>query len=131
MTKTAMVHAQQRWEYMELTRKTQTYLINELNELGQIGWELVSITKHQESRPGSGEAWFWTAFVRRPQVGHAPAAATHEKAAAPAPAPAPINQPAKLQPTADTGEDFEFADAPADEQSPAQEAPAEQSPAEK
>jgi hypothetical protein len=118
---------------MELTRKTQAYLINELNELGQNGWELVSVNKHKEARAGSGEAWFWTAFVRRPQVGHAPAAATHEKAAAeaPAPAPAPINQPAKLQPSADTGEEFDFADTPSDEESPREEAPVEQSPAEK
>ena len=103
---------------MELTRKTQAYLINELNELGQIGWELVSITKHKEARAGSGEAWFWTAFVRRPLAAHAPSAPAREKAAAPAPAPAPINQPARLEPS-ETTEEVEFAEAPPEEESPA------------
>lgn len=124
MTKTATVHAQQRWEYMELTRKTQHYLINELNELGQIGWELVSVNKHREARAGSGEAWFWTAFVRRPTVAQAPSASTAETADASGPAPAPIHAPKKLQPTADTGEEFEFAETPAEETS-AEETPAE------
>lgn len=109
MSKTATVHAQQRWEYRELTRKTQAYLINELNELGQVGWELVSVTKHREARAGSGEAWFWTAFVRRPQAAHAPTAAGREKAAAPA--AAPIDKPARLEPS-DTSEEVEFVEAP-------------------
>lgn len=115
MTKTATVHAQQRWEYMELTRKTQAYLINELNELGQIGWELVSITKHKEARAGSGEAWFWTAFVKRPHAAHAPVAVTHEAAETPAPAAAPTNQPARLEPSEAT-EEVEFAEAPGEEE---------------
>ena len=42
MTKTATVHAQQRWEYMSISRKTETYLAGELNTLGQDGWELVT-----------------------------------------------------------------------------------------
>ena len=114
MTKTATVHAQQRWEYMELTRKTQAYLINELTELGQIGWELVSVTKHKEARAGSGEAWFWTAFVKRPHAAHASSAPAQEKAAAPA--PAPMNQPARLEPS-ETTEEVEFAEVPPEEDS--------------
>jgi hypothetical protein len=104
MTKTATVHAQQRWEYRELTRKTEGYLLNELNELGQAGWELVSITKHREIKPGSGEASFWTAFIKRPHVGQAAAVVHDEKAAAPV--AAPVSAPTKLVPSEDTGEEL-------------------------
>jgi hypothetical protein len=114
MSKTATVHAQQRWEYMELTRKTQAYLVAELNELGQAGWELVSVTKHKEARAGSGEAWFWTAFVRRPQAGHVPSGPGQEKAAAAA--AAPISKPARLEPS-ETSEEVEFAEVPEEESS--------------
>jgi hypothetical protein len=98
---------------MELTRKTQAYLVNELTELGHVGWELVSVTKHKEARAGSGEAWFWTAFVKRPQAAHSPLAPESQKDAAPAPAPA--NQPAKLQPS-DTSEEIDFAEVPSGEE---------------
>ena len=64
MTKTAIVHAQQMWEYMTLSRKTQNYLAVELNELGLVGWELVTIDYHKDIK-GVGEAWVWTAFLRR------------------------------------------------------------------
>jgi hypothetical protein len=99
---------------MELTRKTQAYLISELTELGQSGWELVSVTKHKEARAGSGEAWFWTAFLKRPHAGQAPAVPEQERAAAPA--PAPMNQPARLTPSEDAGEEIEFAETPAAEE---------------
>ena len=121
MTKTATVHAQQRWEYLEITRKTETYLVNELNELGVVGWELVSASFHKDTRPGAAGAQVWTAFLKRPQVGHAPAASAHEKAAAPAGAAANIRQPAKLVPSDDTGDELEFADAPPDEEPGAEE----------
>ena len=115
MTKTATVHAQQRWEYVELTRKTQAYLVNELSELGQIGWELVSVTKHREARAGSGEAWFWTAFMKRPQAVHAATISPQEKTAAPAAAGA-IHRPARLEPS-ETGEEMDFAEVPPEEES--------------
>lgn len=101
---------------MELTRKTQAYLINELTELGQVGWELASVTKHKEARAGSGEAWFWTAFVKRPHAAHAPSTSVQEKAAAPAAAPAPMNQPARLEPS-ETTEEVDFAEVPPEENS--------------
>jgi hypothetical protein len=116
MTKTATVHAQQRWEYMELTRKTQAYLVAELSELGQIGWELVSVTKHRETRAGSGEAWFWTAFIKRPQAAHNAPITTQEKAAAPAEAGA-IHRPARLEPS-ETSEEVDFAEVPAEKEAP-------------
>ena len=62
MTKTVMLHAQQKWEYMELTRKTETYLLSEINDCGQHGWELVSVT-HGKDLKGDLS---WTAFLKRP-----------------------------------------------------------------
>ena len=73
MTKTATVHAQQKWEYMEATRKTEQYLLNDVNEAGQHGWELINVL-HGKSRTGEDA---WTAFLKRPYVGHG---ATHEAA---------------------------------------------------
>ncbi len=121
MAKTATVQAQQRWEYMEITRKTETYLVNELNELGTAGWELVSTSFHKETRAGAGAEQVWTAFLKRPQVGHAPSASAREKAAVPAGAAANVRQPAKLVPSADTGEELDFADTPPDEEPAAEE----------
>jgi hypothetical protein len=66
MSKTATVHAQQKWEYMELTRKTETYLLTELNDVGQQGWELVSVL-HGADRKGEMS---WTGFLKRPHFGH-------------------------------------------------------------
>ena len=116
MTKTATVQAQQRWEYMEITRKTETYLITELAEIGNAGWELVSVSYHKDSRPGAGQEMCWTAFLKRPQAGHAPATPTSEKEATPTPAPA--NQPARLTPSdaSDDSDEFGFADTPSDEE---------------
>ena len=68
MNKTVMLHAQQKWEYMELTRKTESYLLSEINDCGQQGWELVSVTHGKDLK---GEL-SWTAFLKRPFVGHAP-----------------------------------------------------------
>ncbi len=66
MTKTATVQAQQKWECMELTRKTETYLVIDLNKEGQQGWELVSVIHDKNSK---GEMT-WTAFLKRPHVAH-------------------------------------------------------------
>jgi len=68
MTKTATVHAQQKWEYSELTRKTESFLVTELNDAGQHGWELISVT-HDKNRSGDMS---WTAFLKRPFVSHEP-----------------------------------------------------------
>jgi len=64
MTKTATVHAQQRWEYMEVTAKSEGYLIKDLNNAGQQGWELTSMI-HGKDRKGD---IVWTAFLKRPYV---------------------------------------------------------------
>lgn len=80
MTKTATVHAIQKWEYQFLTKKTEAYLVRELNELGQIGWELVSAGQCKER----GGDTAWTAFVKRPYVPH-PTKPAEEKVAEQAP----------------------------------------------
>ncbi|NUQ61758.1 MAG: hypothetical protein HUU20_04670 [Pirellulales bacterium] len=67
MTKTATIHAMQKWEYEFLTKKTEAYLVKELNELGQHGWELVAAGQCKER----GGDTAWTAFLKRPYVPHA------------------------------------------------------------
>lgn len=62
MTRNLTVHAQQRWEYAELTRSTETFLLHDLNEKGQDGWELVSVIQGKDRK---GELT-WTAFMKRP-----------------------------------------------------------------
>jgi len=100
MSKTATVHAQQKWEYLELTRKTEGFLINDLNELGQTGWELVSVSMHKDAKSGLGQAQCWTAFLKRPHCAQSPsaqpqpaAAATSQQAATPQPAAKPKEKP--------------------------------------
>ncbi len=68
MTKTAVIQAQQRWEYKELTRKTEEFLVNDLNEHGKLGWDLVSVSYSKAAKSGLGEAFVWTAFLKRPLV---------------------------------------------------------------
>jgi hypothetical protein len=66
MTKTATVHAQQMWEYMELTRKSAEYMAKELNDVGQQGWELVTLLQGKDRKNEVA----WVAFVKRPYVPH-------------------------------------------------------------
>jgi hypothetical protein len=70
MTKTATVHAQQMWEYHSVTRKTEEFLVAELNELGKAGWELVGATFNKDIK-GVAASFSWTAILKRPLV-HAP-----------------------------------------------------------
>ncbi len=105
MTKTATVHAQQRWEYMSIARKTDSYLARELNTLGQEAWELVTINYAQ----GQTGDMFWTAFLKRPAAGHVAAgpastgtgqeaAPAHHAQAPAAPSPA-VPNPTAPSPT--------------------------------
>ena len=66
--KTATIQAQQKREYQCLTRKSETYLNKELNELGQHGWELASVIFGKDMK--GTEAWI--AFLKRPYAGHPP-----------------------------------------------------------
>jgi hypothetical protein len=94
MTKTATIHAQQRWEYMSVSRKTNSYLAQELNTFGQDGWELVTINYAR----GKKEEMFWTAFLKRPAVGQAAPETVQEAAPArhdPAPAESGLADPSE------------------------------------
>lgn len=75
MTKTAVVHSQQRWEYLAVTRRTETALEKQLNELGQSGWELVSVD-HGKDLKGIVA---WIAFMRRPATQQAVASSSREQ----------------------------------------------------
>jgi hypothetical protein len=61
-----------KWEFMEFTRKTESYLINELNQFGELGWELASVIHRRD--PKMGESYVWTAFLKRPKSGSSEAA---------------------------------------------------------
>ncbi|HBO46332.1 MAG TPA: hypothetical protein DD670_20880 [Planctomycetaceae bacterium] len=67
MTKMATVHAQQMWEYMSITRKTEDFLVNELNEAGKLGWELVNVSHHKDLKSVGG-TYCWTAVLKRPLI---------------------------------------------------------------
>jgi hypothetical protein len=85
MTKIVTVAAQQKWEYLALTRKSESYLIGEINLLGQDGWELVSVFYYKDMKG----LWCWTGFLKRPSTGQAappppvPVAEKAEASAAP------------------------------------------------
>ncbi len=65
MAKTAMIQAQQKWEYEVITRKSETYLTRELNGFGEVGWDVVTIIFGKDRK---GEA-AWHAFLKRPYSG--------------------------------------------------------------
>ena len=65
MPENEVVYAQQRWEYLSFFKRTETALENELNTLGQSGWELVSFHCGKDRK---GEM-AWTAFGKAPGVG--------------------------------------------------------------
>ncbi|MHC4403911.1 MAG: hypothetical protein ACYTG0_29995 [Planctomycetota bacterium] len=98
MAKTTTVHAQQRWEYTHFTRRTQKALGEDMNQLGQDGWELVTITFGKDFK---GEV-FWTAFMKRPAAAQA-ASTTAEAPAAKAADPEPAPPPAEEQPAEEDG----------------------------
>ncbi len=80
--KTAIVHAQQKWEHIAVTRKTETVLVDEINQLGEEGWELVS-TEYFKDPKG---VMTWIAYLKRPKVAAAtkpPAGATASAAGSP------------------------------------------------
>jgi hypothetical protein len=62
---------------MSLVRKTEPTLVNDINPLGQEGWELVTVMHTQDKK---GEPC-WIAFLKRPSSG-APKAAPLETSAA-------------------------------------------------
>ena len=63
--KTVIVQSQQKWEAVAISRKTETMLVQEMNELGEQGWEMVSTVYYKDAKG----AMTWTAFLKRPKFG--------------------------------------------------------------
>jgi len=99
MSDAAPAAAVSQWEYLELTRKTESYLLSDLNDLGKAGWELVTILYHRDIK--MGESWSWTAFLKRPTAGQPQTGAAVGRTAALEPEPC-------LQPADVEGEVFEI-----------------------
>mgnify|MGYP001340289363 FL=1 len=76
MTKTAVIQAQQRWEYVFVQRRSELALQDELNAMGQQGWELVTIEYYKDAKGIMG----WIAFLKRPSAAKAgtPGSGEHE-----------------------------------------------------
>ena len=87
MPKTAIVHAQQKWDYCCESRRTENSMLATLNELGQRGWELVDVIFHKDLK---GEV-AWTAFLKRASV--SPSAVPGQSSAAMAAAAGQATKP--------------------------------------
>ncbi len=98
MTKTATIHAVQKWEYLSVTKKTEEFLAREMNELGQVGWQLVYANQIKDRK---GEI-AWVAFMTRPYVPNLP-----KHAASPGETAAPTGQPAASSSPAAAGFNLE------------------------
>ena len=61
------IATQQKWEYCLLTRKTEGFLLNDLNSFGQDGWELVNILYYKDAKG----IMCWTGFLKRHSTGEA------------------------------------------------------------
>ena len=82
--KTAIVQAQQKWETVAITRKTDAVLAEEMNELGEQGWEMVTAFYYKDAKG----TMTWTAFLKRPkspQAAKAPSTTAAADAAGPRP----------------------------------------------
>ena len=105
MTKVVTIQAQQKWEYCFETRKTETALLVVLNELGQHGWELVDALYYKDIKG----AMAWTAFLKRPSAGQAPAPGQQPAASATAtPTPQAGDKPGPLQGFDLSGNEFQL-----------------------
>jgi hypothetical protein len=78
MTTGETAPAPRNWEYMTMSRKSENYLLNDLNQVGQERWELVTILFHKDAKG----AMAWTAFLKRPMIEGAPVAASEKRVAA-------------------------------------------------
>jgi hypothetical protein len=91
------------WVYVQIPAKTETYLLKELNDSGQQGWELVAITQTKDRK---GEL-VWMAFLKRPFVPQVGAPQQKAAAAEPEPEPEPSREEHRVEP-AESGEGFDF-----------------------
>lgn len=86
--KTVVVCAQQKWEHMAITRRSDPALVEESNVLGQDGWEMVTVLYYKDMKGMMA----WTAFYKRPSSG-APPKPAGQTAAVHAPAAEHANPP--------------------------------------
>jgi hypothetical protein len=70
--KTAIVHSQQKWEHVAILRKTEGVLVEEMNQLGEEGWQLVSTDYFKDPKG----VMTWIGFLKRPKTGQAVKAPT-------------------------------------------------------
>jgi hypothetical protein len=68
MTKTVTIQAQQKWEYLIESSRTENSLLVKLSDLGQQGWEAIEILYYKDIK----SVMTWTAFLKRPSIGPAP-----------------------------------------------------------
>jgi len=80
MSTTESDPTRKQWEYMQIARKTEEYLVNDLNKLGQDGWEMIAVSRQKQTKSGIGASEAWVAFLKRPYTGEVKARAAMEKA---------------------------------------------------
>jgi hypothetical protein len=94
MTKIVSIQGQQKWEYCLETRYTEIPLMAALNERGQQGWEVLDVLNYKDAKGKQ----VWTAFLKRPCAGPAPAPEQQTAAsAAPNSDGQPVGQPGQPQ----------------------------------
>jgi hypothetical protein len=78
MSEQTVTLRRQPWEYRSCCKQSETYLLQELNEAGKEGWELVAANFSKDLKGN----WAWTAILKRPldATGGATAAAPAAKA---------------------------------------------------
>jgi hypothetical protein len=92
--KTAVIHAQQKWEHVAIERKGEAMLVEEMNALGEEGWQLVSVFYFKDPKG----TMTWIAFLKRPKTGQAVKAPSAEAGAAAAEATAEKPEAASGEP---------------------------------
>jgi hypothetical protein len=97
MSEQTVTLRRQPWEYRSCSKQSETYLLQELNEAGKEGWDLVAANFSKDLKGN----WAWTAILKRPLelAARAPAAAPAAKSSV-APASAakpPASPPAKAE----------------------------------
>ncbi len=105
MTKIVTIRAQQKWEFRLESRKTETTLLKELNDLGQQGWELVDVMYYKDIKG----IMTWTGFLKRPSIPQ-PQKETDQASNIPKAEPLEGDQPTPGQPKGFdlSGEEFQL-----------------------
>jgi hypothetical protein len=88
MTEQTVTLRRQPWEYRSYSKQSETYLLQELNEAGKEGWDLVAANFSKDLKGN----WTWTAILKRPletTARAASAAPAAKSSAAPASAAKP------------------------------------------